>query len=56
VSLLCKLGSIAVHADELTSPSGHEFDLAVLKGLLIDPEVVAWMAGMRKASFLPVKR
>lgn len=54
--LLCKLGSIIVHAEELAAPGGHNFDRIALEGLVNDPEVVAWMAGMRDAAFLPVKR
>jgi len=55
-SLLSKLGSIAVHAEELLSPGGHQFDKAALDGLLADPEVIAWMDEMRKEALLPVKR
>lgn len=56
ISVLCKLGSIVVHVDEATSPDGHQFDTVALKGLIADPEVSAWLDGMRKAAFLPVKR
>lgn len=56
MSLLCKLGSIAVHTEELLSPDGHEFDRAALASLMTDPEVVTWLAEMQKAAFLPVKR
>jgi len=56
VSILVKLGSIAVHADELTSPSGHQFDAAALSQLLEDPEVKTWLAAMDKMAFLPKKR
>jgi len=54
VSLLCKLGSIIVHADEMTEPGGHEFDHAALRTLLADPEVKAWIKGM--GAMLPLKR
>lgn len=54
LTLAMKLGSIAVHADELLSPTGHEFDHVVLKGLLQDPEIVAWIKSM--GPLLPVKR
>lgn len=53
VSLLCKLGSIATHAQELTSPGGHVFDRIALKSLLDDPEVKEWMAEMDSAAMLP---
>lgn len=54
ISLLCKLGSIAVHADELLSPSGHSFDKDALQALLRDAEVRHWIAEM--GPFMPVKR
>ena len=53
LSLLCKLGSLAVHADELTG-IGHTFDLEAIKSLMSDPEVKAWIKAM--GPFLPVKR
>jgi hypothetical protein len=55
-SLLCKLASLAVHADELASPDGHEFDRAALAPLLSDPEVRDWIAAMTEAGMAPVKR
>ena len=54
VSLLCKLGSIAVHAEEMVSPGGHHFDLAVLKALLETLEVREWIEAM--GAYLPKKR
>lgn len=54
--LLCKLGSIVVHADEATGPTRHQYDLIALRALVEDPEVKAWLVGMQKASFVPVKR
>ncbi len=55
-ALLCKLGSIIVHAEELTSPKGHVVDKIALEQLTNDPEVQAWMEAMRKMAMLPVKR
>ena len=55
-ALLCKLGSIAVHAEEMTSPKGHHFDKAAMDTLLSDAEVKAWLAAMDKMAFLPKKR
>ena len=55
-SLLCKLGSIAVHVDEGLSAKGHEFDFVALKGLLEDPEVAEWLKQMDKLAFVPKKR
>lgn len=56
VGLLVKLGSIIVHADEFTSPGGHEFDLHAMKTLLADPEVAAWLKAGTAAAMLPHKR
>lgn len=56
VTLLVKLGSIVVHADEFTSPGGHEFDLSTMRQLIADPEVAAWIAAGTKSAMLPVKR
>ena len=55
-SLLCKLGSIVVHVEELLSPSGHPFDRDALLALLADAEVRAWLAQMDAAAMLPNKR
>jgi len=55
-SLLCKLGSIIIHVEECVGPNGHVFDLTATKQLATDPEVVAWLAGMRAMAMLPVKR
>lgn len=54
--LLCKLGSIIVHAEELVSPFGHHFDKAALDSLMRDPQVVEWLAEMRRLAMLPEKR
>lgn len=55
-SLLVKLGSIAVHADELLSPDAHPMDQVALKSLLGDPEIVEWLKRMDEAALLPRKR
>lgn len=54
LSLLVKLGSIAVHADEMLSPDGHAFDRTAIETLLKDPEVTAWIKKM--GVLLPRKR
>lgn len=54
--LLCKLGSIIVHADEAASPGGHAFDVDTIRALVKDPEVVAWLDDMDGMALLPVKR
>lgn len=55
-TLLVKLGSIAVHVEEMLSPKGHHFDKAVLDSLLSDPEVKAWLEQMDKLALIPRKR
>lgn len=54
LTLLIKLGSIVVHADELTSKGGHPFDLSVLRALIDDPEVAEWIK--KGGVYLPLKR
>jgi len=56
LTLLVKLGSIAVHAEELMSPGAHPLDISALEGLLNDLEVKEWLAKMNKLALLPVKR
>lgn len=55
-ALLVKLGSIVVHAEEMLSPNGHQFDRIAIESLLNDASVVAWMASMGAMGLLPVKR
>jgi hypothetical protein len=55
-ALLCKLGSIIVHAQECLSSDWHPFDRAALEALLADPEVREWLQEMDKASLLPKMR
>lgn len=55
-ALLCKLGSIIVHSEELVSPDGHAFDKTTLDQLLADPDVIAWRDSMDAMSMLPKKR
>lgn len=55
-SLLCKLASIAVHADELMSKDGHAFDRVALEQAIADPEVVEWIEAMTKQGMAPKKR
>ncbi len=54
LALLSKLGSIAVHADEMLSEDGHLFDKVALRQLLNDAEVTQWIKSM--GPMLPVKR
>ena len=53
LSVLCALGSIAVHAEELLSPTGHRFDIDALRSCFT-PEVRSWIKAM--GPFMPVKR
>lgn len=53
-TLLVKLGSIVVHADEATGPDGHAFDVTTIQSLISDPEVAQWIADM--GVLLPRKR
>ena len=55
-SILCKLGSIAVHAEEMFSPTGHPFDRVELEQRLKDPEIQEWLAAMGGLAMIPVKR
>lgn len=54
LSLLCKLGSIAVHVDEALSDDGHQYDWTAIHMLLDDPEVKQWIVAM--GPLLPKKR
>lgn len=56
ITLLVKLGSLAVHVDEYLSPDGHPFDLEAIRQILNDAEVTDWLAEMDKLAFLPRKR
>jgi hypothetical protein len=55
-ALLCKLASIAVHADELLSTDGYAFDKTALQQALKDEEVVEWIGQMTALAMAPVKR
>lgn len=55
-ALLCKLASIAVHADEMISANGHEFDRVALQSGLWDRDVQDWIGQMTAAGMAPVKR
>lgn len=54
LSLLSKLGSIVVHADEAISQNRHQFDIAAIETLLADSEVQQWIKDM--GVYLPRKR
>jgi len=54
LQILIKLGSIAVHVEELFSPGGHPVDKAAIETLLTDQELQEWIKEM--GVFLPLKR
>lgn len=56
VTVLVKLGSIAVHVEEMFLPGGHKFDQAVTQALLSDPEVKEWIKQMDELALMPKKR
>jgi len=56
VTLLVKLGSIAVHADEFTSDEGLPVDGSAIRSGLEDSEVKEWIKAMTKLGLLPVQR
>lgn len=56
LTVLVKLGSIAVHVEEFLSPHGHHFDKAALGSLLDDAEVKTWLAQMDALAMIPKKR
>ena len=54
LDLAVKLGSIVVHADELTGPDGRELDRQIIRQALEDDEVSRWIKEM--GCLLPLKR
>ena len=56
LSVLVKLGSLVVHANEYLSAGGHQFDLSVFYSGLSDDEIREWLASMNALGFLPVRR
>ena len=56
LALLVKLGSIAVHTEEMLSAGGHPFDRDALGTLITDSAIKEWLAEMTKMAMLPVKR
>lgn len=55
-TVLVKLGSALIHAEELLSPDGHAFDRQAFYAVALDPEVIEWLAAMDAEALLPVKR
>lgn len=55
-ALLSKLGSIAVHVEEMLSIKGHDVDRVALQTLLDDVEVREWISAMSELALIPIKR
>lgn len=55
-SILCKLGSIAIHAEEFFSAGGHDFDQQAILSGLQDEQLREWFKQMNALALLPVKR
>lgn len=55
-SILCKLGSIAVHAEEYLSAGGHDYDAQAILSGLQDAQLREWFEQMNAQALLPVKR
>ena len=56
LTLLVKLGSLIVHADEAFGVDGRQLDVDVFKHAMKDQEVQAWIKEGVGMSFLPRKR
>lgn len=54
-TILIKLASLVVHADEATSPGGHAFDATAIRSIVDDPEVKGWLDTIEPV-LLPQKR
>lgn len=55
-SILLALLSVAIHAEELLSPTGHAIDRVAMKSAMDAPGLREWIAEMTKAGYAPVKR
>ena len=55
VSVLVKLATLAVRADEYFTLGGMELDAAAIRALLRDPEVQELIAGLQETKLVPVK-
>lgn len=56
LSVLIKLASLAVHADEMLAPGGHDLDREAIRGLLADTELRTYLAHPALRVYLPLKR
>jgi hypothetical protein len=56
IALLCKLGSLIVHAEEFMTRGGHSVDWAAFKVGMKDPDVQEWLAAMTEMALITLKR
>jgi hypothetical protein len=56
MALLVKLGSIAIHCDEMLSSEGHNFDRLAIESILNDKEVRDFIEEGQRTQMLPMKR
>jgi hypothetical protein len=56
ISLLCKLGSITRHVEEIASDTGYPFDIEILKTLVGDPEIIEWISEMDDMALIPARQ
>lgn len=54
-ALALKLACIVVHAEELSGAGAHPYDATVIRALINDPEVAAWLDSFDQV-LLPVQR
>jgi hypothetical protein len=55
-SVAVALASIAVHADELTGPTGHEVDAIAIRGALETPGVREYLEELAVLGLTPMMR
>lgn len=56
LTLLVKLGALAVHTAEMLSNDCHPYDRVALRAMLADPELMAWLKVMDAESLVPKRR
>ena len=56
MSLLSKVGSLILHAEEFMSYTGHFVDKTEFDRLMVDPEIKEWLQSMDELALVPKKR
>lgn len=56
MALQAKIGSLLIHAEEMCSDDGHEYDRAAFLSGMRDDDVLVWLGALAELSLLPVKR